>query len=191
MLTQLSTSKIAAPKTDPSSTAGWIFETIVLVTIAVAVAMLIKIFLIQPYVIPTGSMLPTIQLKDFILANKLVVWTGYEPKHGDIIVFKDPSEELPLLVKRVIATEGQTIDLRDGDVYIDGEKLDEPYVHGLPTRPQVYSYPYTVPKDHVWTMGDNRENSGDSRSYGPVDEKLIQGRAFFTYWPIKNIGKLE
>lgn len=168
-----------------------LIEMVILFVVAVALATLVKTFLVQPYIVPTGSMLPTIQLGDCILANKLHYWTGGETKRGDIVVFEDPSGELPLLIKRVVGLGGETIDFRNGSVYIDGELLDEPYTHGLPTEHQVYATPLKIPNNMVFVMGDNRTNSGDSRSFGPVEKKELQGRGFFTYWPLKNFGVLK
>lgn len=173
------------------STLRTVIEMAVLFLGAVILATLIKTYLIQPFIVPTGSMLPTIQLKDCVLANKLHYVTGGETNPGDIVVVEDPTGEFPLLIKRVVAVGGQTIDFRDGRVYIDDKLIDEPYVHGLPTEHQVYTTPLTVPEGMVFIMGDNRVNSGDSRSFGPVDEELIQGKAFFTYWPLKNFGPLN
>lgn len=168
-----------------------VIEMVALFVGAIILATIVKAYLIQPYIVPTGSMLPTIQLKDCVLANKLHYRLGGETQPGDIVTFKDPTGEFPLLIKRVIAVGGQTLDFRDGKVYRDGELLDEPYVHGLPTEHQVYATPITIPEGMVFVMGDNRTNSGDSRSFGPVAESALEGKAFFTYWPLKNIGPLN
>ena len=98
------------------------------------------------------------------------------------------------LIKRVIATEGQVVDLIDGAVYVDGVELDEPYTVGvsvpLESQNPSLTYPFTVPDDCVWVMGDNREHSSDSRAFGPVPESLITGHAFVIYWPLSNLGVL-
>lgn len=177
-------------KKEPS-TMRWFIETALMVAVAFLLATGIKTYLIQPYIVPSGSMLPTIQLKDRILANKLVFLGFEEPKYKDIVVFEDPTGEFPMLVKRVIATGGQTINLRNGDVFIDDKLLDEPYVYGLDTAPQVLQVPLTIPEGYVWVMGDNRVNSGDSRTFGPVPIQSIKGRAFSVYWPMSRIGKLQ
>lgn len=101
---------------------------------------------------------------------------------------------LRTLIKRVIATEGQTVDLRDGKVYVDGVALDEPYTDGLPSYPLNtvgtvdISYPYTIPKGDVWVMGDNRTNSSDSRYFGPIDKDTVFGKAFAIYWPVESLA---
>ena len=120
-----------------------------------------------------------------------------EPKAGDIVVFSDPQVPSRVLVKRIIATEGQTVNLANGYVYVDGVKLSEPYTQGLSyplsktASNTSLSFPYTIPAGKVWVMGDNRENSSDSRYFGPVDSDSIFGRALVTYWPINRIGLLN
>ena len=164
------------------------------ILIAVALAALIRYFLIEPYRIPTGSMLPTIQLNDMVLANKLVYKVGGEPKRGDIVVFKDPSGQYTQLIKRVIATGGQTVDLVDGAVIVDGQKLDEPYTHGQRSDPlpgSTVRFPLTIPQDSIWVMGDNRTNSADARVFGPVPLSSVYGRAWWTYWPLSHFGSLR
>ena len=177
-------------KNEPS-TLRWLIETALLFVLAFTIAQGIKTYLIQPYLVPSGSMLPTIQLRQRVLANKLVFRTGETPKYKDIIVFDDPTGEFPTLIKRVIAVGGQTVDLKDGHVYVDGKELNEPYTYGKPSYPQVLSFPLKIKEGYVWVMGDNRTNSGDSRTFGPVPLSAIHGRAFWTYWPLNQFGKLQ
>jgi signal peptidase I len=141
----------------------------------------IRTLLVEPFIVPTATMVPTIAVNDRVLAAKL----RGAIKSGDIVVFADPTGEHAHLIKRVIATAGQTVDLREGHVFVDGKRLDEPYTKGLPTMslsPTV-QYPVTVPRDHVWVMGDNRTNSADSRIYGPVALSDMQGVVVAIYWP--------
>lgn len=173
------------------STVRWVLETIGLLLLALVLAQGIKTFLVQPYIVPTGSMIPTIQINDRILANKLVYWIGGEPQQGDIVVLDDPTGQYDMLVKRVVATQGQTVDLREGRVYVDDSLVVEPYVHGLETTPQIQAFPYTIPAGQVWLMGDNRTNSADSRSFGSVAIETVRGRAFWTYWPMDRFGSLK
>ena len=162
---------------------------------AVLVALVIKTFVVTPYVVPTGSMLETIQEGDMLL-GECVTLHFHEPEQGEIVTFLSPLDG-ETLIKRVIAVGGQTVDLVDGQVYVDGERLDEPYTEDKPT----YSlsdyagsagieYPYTVPEGTVWVMGDNRTNSRDSRYFGPVDVDDVTSRALFIYWPPSDIGGL-
>lgn len=166
---------------------------IICILIAVALAALVRTYLIEPYRIPTGSMLSTIQLNDMVLANKLVYKVGVKPKYKDIVVFKDPTGQYSQLIKRVIAVGGQTVDLRDGSVYVDDKKLEEPYTHGKPSEvlsAQV-QFPYKVPEGNIWVMGDNRTDSADSRVFGAVPMNTVYGRAWWTYWPLSHFGALR
>lgn len=176
---------------EETSVVRWLIETALLVALAFALAQGIKTFIVQPFMIPTGSMIPTIEIGDRVLADKMVYRFFREPEVGDIVVFDDPNHQLPQLIKRVIATEGQEVDVRDGKVWVDGKALDEPYTHGKVTEPLGFPLPVTVPEDNVWLMGDNRPESGDARIFGPQPIAIVRGRAFWTYWPVSRFGTLE
>ncbi len=173
------------------STGRWLAETALLVLAAVVLAQLIRTFVVEPFVIPSGSMIPTIEIKDRVLADKMVYRFVREPQAGDIVVFDDPSGEFPTLIKRVIAVGGQTVDLQDGAVVVDGKKLDEPYTYGKPSEPQVVPMPVKIPEGSIWVMGDNRTGSTDARTFGPVAVSTVHGRAFWTYWPLSRFGALK
>lgn len=168
---------------------------LVMVAIIVAGAWLLRSFVIEPFQIPSASMEETIKTGDMVFAEK-VSYHFSDPEPGDIVVFSDPQVPSRTLIKRVIATEGQTVDLRDGKVYVDGVALDEPYTQGLPSYPLNtvgnvdITYPYTVPKGDVWVMGDNRTNSSDSRYFGPIDKDTVFGKAFVIYWPFESMALL-
>lgn len=159
--------------------------------VPIVLALFVHAFVLEAFIVPTGSMLNTIQLDDRVWAEK-VSYRFASPKPGEVILFNSPTEEGVTLLKRVIATEGQEVDLVDGKVVVDGTPLDEPYVEGKPSYPldhhapniEPISYPYVVPKGHVWLMGDNRTNSLDSRYYGAIPTSSVIGRAFCTYWPL-------
>lgn len=169
---------------------------VVCVVIVVAAAWGIRQYVIEPFEVPSGSMEDTIMTGDRIFAEKLSYHFD-EPSAGDIVVFSDPQVPSRVLVKRVIATEGQTVSLVGGDVYVDGVRLSEPYAQGnsyplSPTAGNVsLSYPFTVPAGCLWVMGDNRENSSDSRYFGPIDADSVFGRAVVVYWPLDRIGLLD
>lgn len=160
---------------------------------AIVLALLLRAFVIEPFTVPTGSMLDTIQLDDTIWVEKVSYWSG-GPKQGQVVTFDNPEEKGVTLVKRVIATEGQTVDLVDGAVVVDGVALDEPYTLGKPSYPlssqlagiDPITYPLQVPEGHVWVMGDNRTNSRDSRFFGPVPVKDVFGHAMFVLWPLSD-----
>jgi signal peptidase I len=110
------------------------------------------------------------------------------PEQGDIVIINGPEHELRL-VKRVVALEGQTVDIREGAVYVDGIKLDEPYAKGV-TGPGSMPVPFTVPDDRAFVLGDNREHSLDSRAFGTVALTSLEGKVVLRVWPIGKIGAL-
>lgn len=170
--------------------------SVVLTLAAIVLASyLLRTFVFQSYEIPSASMEETIMTGDLVFSEKVSYRFG-DPAPGDIVTFEDPEIPSRTLIKRVIATEGQTVDLKDGSVYIDGLKQFEPYTDGKPSYPLANSseeitYPYTVPAGEVWVMGDNRTNSQDSRYFGSVPVSSISGKAVLVYWPIDQFGLLE
>jgi signal peptidase I len=171
----------------------WLLETALLVVLAFGLAFLIRTFFVEPFIVPTGSMIPTIEINNRVLAEKITFRFIREPRYGDIVVFPDPSGEHPHLIKRVIATGGQTVTMRDGVVYVDDQALQEPYTAGTPSYPLPTDihYPFRVPDGDLWVMGDNRTDSADSRAFGAISASAVQGRAFWTYWPLSAFGTLR
>ena len=160
-----------------SKTLRTVASLVVMVVAVVAISFGLRTFVFSAYEIPSGSMEDTIMT-------------------GDIVTFEDPLVSGRTLIKRVIATGGQTVDLVDGKVVVDGVALDEPYTEGKVSEPfqktaVSIGYPYTVPQGCLWVMGDNRTNSQDSRYFGAVDASTVTGHAVFTYWPINHIGLLS
>jgi signal peptidase I len=161
-----------------------------IVVVALLAAFLIKTFLIQAFYIPSPSMVPTLQVRDRVLVNKLSY--DLHPVHrGDIIVFKRPPAEgasdptIKDLIKRVIGLPGDIIEERNGVVYINDHPLKEPY---LPAGAVTLDLPrMTVPAGQYFVMGDNRLDSKDSRSFGTIPKSLIVGRAFIKVWPLSAI----
>jgi signal peptidase I len=175
----------------PRSLLWSVTEFVFMLLAAVALAWVIRTFLLEPYVIPSGSLIPTIQIGDQVLVNKFAYRFG-TPHYRDIVVLDDPTGETPMLIKRVIAVGGQTVDLKDGKVFVDGTPLVEPYTHGQPSLPgdPRITYPVTLPAGTVWVMGDNRTQSKDSRWLGPQPVTGVHGRAFVIYWPPARWGSL-
>jgi signal peptidase I len=179
------------------------FESIV---IAVILALFIRTFVVQAFKIPTGSMEENLLIGDHLLVNKFVFAPTASPferallpigtiKRGDVIVFKYPEEPERDFIKRVIGLPGETVELKEKQVYINGKGLDEPYVHFLQPPGQnsefheVTSFdvrerygPVTVPSEHFFVMGDNRDNSQDSRYWGFLPRDYVKGRALVIYW---------
>jgi signal peptidase I len=157
---------------------------------AVFLAFFVRTFFIQAFKIPSESMEDTLLVGDFLFANKFVYGAklpGLEvrlpgvrdPRPGDIIIFKYPGDRRTDYIKRCVAVEGQSVELKGTKLYVDGELQHEEYAkyfHGATFGP------YEVPKDHIFVMGDNRDNSADSRVWGPLDKNLILGKAMFIYF---------
>ncbi|HSH59339.1 MAG TPA: signal peptidase I, partial [Acidimicrobiales bacterium] len=167
-----------------------ITEWVVIIGVALIAAVVIRQFLLQAFYIPSGSMEHTLEIRDRVLVNKLS-YRLHDVNRGDIIVFERPAEEgspSKDLIKRVVGLSGETVEGRDGAVFVNGQRLNEPYL-----GPGVTSSPFPVqrvPPGHVWMMGDNRSNSRDSRVFGAVPESEVVGRAFIRVFPIKSIRLL-
>lgn len=171
--------------------AAWVLELVAMVGMAFALALAIKAWVVQPFIVPSPSLEPTIMTGDRVLVNKFV-YRFHTPRRGDIVVFSNPNYDpvVKTLVKRVIAVGGDEIDIRGGKVWLNGKPLDEPYVHGKPTEPGTVKMPLKVPQGDVFLMGDNRTNSGDARYFGPQPVTRIEGEAFCIYWPLSGIRSL-
>ena len=157
---------------------------------AVLVALLLRASLFQAFWIPSESMESTLRTNDRVLVNK-VSYRLHEIHRGDIVVFVRPDDEpgeIRDLIKRVIGLPGETIEARDNAIYINGQRLDEPYLDaGVVTG---NFGPEVVPEGQVFVMGDNRGDSYDSRWFGTVSEDRVIGRAFVLFWPINRVGSL-
>jgi signal peptidase I len=205
-----------APDTRGSLRKNPLLETFAIVVVAVGLALLIQAVLVKPFRIPSESMVPTLDIGQRVLVDRVSYRFG-EPDRGDIVVFKPPigaedaavgvegcgtrrPQDQPCpkptgraaevnFIKRVIAVPGDRISVRDGRVLINGRPQNEPFARLDRTCP-ICDLPRrtTVPADHFFMMGDNRGESDDSREWGPVPKRWIVGRAFFTYWPPNRIG---
>ncbi|MBL7069160.1 MAG: signal peptidase I [Candidatus Omnitrophica bacterium] len=163
--------------------------------VALILALIIRTFVVQAFKIPTGSMIPTLLAGDRLLVNKFI-YKFKEPERGDIIVFKYPGDEKKDFIKRLIATSGETVEIRNGDIYIDGNKVEDPFIirkiHYYNKSPHGATGRKTeVPEDSYYVLGDNSASSRDSRYWGFVPRKNVIGKAFFLYWPVKRIRVIE
>lgn len=190
----------SAKKTKQQSRTRSFVEWILVVVGAVGVALLVKVFLVQAFYIPSGSMEPTLNIQDRVLVNKLS-YKLHDVNRGDVIVFERPEHdadsEIKDLIKRVIGLPGESIVIEGGNVFVDGQRVNEPYLPtGTETNTDVSPFkcsqaePCKVPNGEVWVMGDNRMNSRDSRWFGPISEDKIVGRAFLRVWPLNRLGTL-
>jgi signal peptidase I len=161
---------------------------IILLVSFVLVFGFVRPFVIEAFWIPSASMVPTLKYGDRVLVNKFI-YRFTEPERGDVIVFKSVEGDDEDLIKRVVGVPGDEIAVRDGKLFVNGEPQKEPYVNKKYPDRSFYA-PTTVPKDHVFAMGDNRANSQDSRIFGPVPEENIEGEAFLRFWPPHRIGGL-
>mgnify|MGYP001474851026 FL=1 len=177
-------------------------EYIESILIAALIALLVRSFVIQAYKIPSGSMEPTLLVGDHLLVNRLsyvvkmpfvdnVLFTTGKPKRGDIIVFRYPEDPTKDYIKRVIATGGETVEIRNKTIFIDGKKIKDPWGHFRP-EPASRGFlpfidkdnipPVKVPQDSYFVMGDNRDNSLDSRYWGFVEKRHLVGKALIIYF---------
>ncbi len=167
----------------------WLVEFVLLLIIAWVVAIGIKTWVLQPFIIPSESMEPTLLVNDRVLVLKFQ-YRFDDPRQGDIVVFGSPDGITTDYIKRIIAVGGQTVDIQSGMVYVDGQKLQEPYLDPLVRDDYSAKRKVTVPAGSVYLMGDNRPNSRDSRYFGPQPIRRILGRAFVIYWPLERIRPL-
>ncbi len=173
---------------DKDSFVSFLKELPVLVITAVAIAFVIKWLVVQPFYIPSGSMEPTLMPGDRVLVTKFI-YRFVKPKPGDIIVFIAPNGDGRDFIKRIVATGGDTVEVKEGRLFVNGKPSQGDYK----TMPGDYSnFPATkIPKGRVFVMGDNRPNSMDARVFGPLDENAILGRAFMVYWPTYHMKTLN
>ena len=197
----------AAPEQERSTAFLILRELVVLVVTALVIAVVVKTFVAQAFFIPSGSMLPQLQIDDRVVVSK-ISYRLHEPRRGDIVVFDAPTggehkDDSPLparvvrsvvqsiglaapstdeYIKRVVALPGERVEAHGGKVLVDGRELVEPYLPAGTTTADFTAV--VVPPETLWVMGDNRGNSADSRVFGPVPQSTVVGRAFARVWPI-------
>jgi signal peptidase I len=176
-----------------------LWEYVEAIVTALILALIIRTYIVQAFKIPSGSMIPTLLIGDHILVNKFLFGTEIpftdkkililrKPEKGDIIVFKYPENPKKDFIKRVVAAEGDVIEERNKVVYVNGQVVLEPYIQHFDQSirfgadPRDNFGPLIVPKDKVFVMGDNRDQSYDSRYWGFVDINQIRGKALIIYW---------
>jgi signal peptidase I len=172
------------------STLRYLLELIEIVVIAFAISWVIRTYFLEARIIPTGSMLPTIQLQDRVIVDKFFFKHFDKLRSGDVIVFHPPEKAHASddFIKRLVGMPGDTIEIRNNRTYINGQPLYEPYL--LEPSSKNYKLEGKVPEGSVFVMGDNRNNSADSREWGLLPIKNITGRTLFRYWPFNRFGAL-
>ncbi len=177
---------------------------------AMIIATLLRTFILQTFVVPTGSMEETIKIGDHPIALKYqygiynpfsdsLIFPFSEPQRGEVVIFRDPRPDSNIMmIKRVVGIPGDVIEIKLKQLFVNGKYPDETYKAHKDKRmlPGFVSYrdsfgPVTVPEGHYFVMGDNRDFSGDSRFFGFLPKKNLRGKAFFIYWPPKNIGSIK
>lgn len=164
------------------------------VVMAFAVFMMVYLFLFQPHKVDGNSMYPNFHNQDYILTDKLS-YRNHDPQRGDVIVFHAPPPASSDYIKRVIGLPGETVEVKDGYVYINGEKLPEIYLPlDFNTVEKSFlreSVPYRIPTGYYMVFGDNRNFSSDSREFGPISKRSIVGKAWVRYWPPSRMGIIQ
>jgi signal peptidase I len=157
--------------------------------VSLAISAFIIIFLYQPVKVEGVSMMPGLEDQERIFVNKFVY--RWEPiQRGDIIVFRYPRDTSKSYIKRVIGVAGDRVRIQNGQVYVNGEALDEDYVPSDYADARSYSE-VVVPRNSYFVLGDHRTMSSDSREFGPVNDRFIYGKAVFGYWPMEKLGRLR
>ncbi len=192
---------------------GVLREIVETALIALVIFMAVRLLVLN-FRVDGSSMFPNLHDGDMLLVNRnayesfdlytLVDWIPgvdhaeakefspfSDPQRGDVIVFDPPVNSTKPYIKRIIGLPGETVEIRDGNVYIDGDLLEESYIESGITECARECTPWQVPEGHVFVLGDNRQNSSDSRVFGPVPIESVEGKAWVIYWPIGDIGLLN
>ena len=176
----------AAPKSEYKTL---IYDWIKTIVTAVLLALVIRTTIVGAYVVPTGSMKPTIGIGDRLLGCKFLYWFT-EPGPGDIVVFEPPPEaqtDVPRFVKRIVAVGGDVIEVKNRALYVNGRPVEEPYA----SHPNYELPPTRVPADNLFVLGDNRNNSADGHVWGFLPKTNVEAKIIFRFWPLTRLGVVK
>ena len=182
-----------------------IIEYVEAIIVAFVIAMIIRAFVLQPFTIPSGSMLNTLLIGDCVMVNKFIygikipftneyIVEMNEPQRGDVVVFEYPRNPSDDYIKRIVGVPGDTLTMRDKVLYVNGVKVSEPYaIYSRPGQnlPQDNFGPVTIPAGEYFMMGDNRDDSSDSREWGTVKRNALVGKAWRLYWSSDGLSNLR
>jgi signal peptidase I len=176
----------------PSSTnyKAIVYDWVKTIALAIVLALVVRLTIVGAYFVPTGSMKPTIGIGDRLLGAKFLYWFS-EPAAGDIVVFEPPEgahTDVPRFVKRVVAVGGETVEVKNGALYVNGERREEPY---LASPPYYRLMPITVPEGQLFVLGDNRNNSRDGHVWGFLPEQNVEAKIVFRFWPLLRAGTVK
>lgn len=165
-------------------------EYLEVIVVSVLLALIVRTYIVQAFRIPSGSMEDTLLIGDFLLVSKFL-YRFTEPAPGDVVVFKYPLDPKRDFIKRCVAVEGQMVEIRGKALFVDGQSVPNPprskFVDHVTVALRDNYGPVRVPAGHVFVLGDNRDNSRDSRYWGFLNKKLIKGKAFILYWSWKRM----
>lgn len=183
-------------KNQRGSIGSFILDFVQSIVLALAVFVVLYLFVAQPNEVKGSSMLPNFVDKEFLLTEKISYYLG-DPQRGDVVIFKAPATESCAAeeceyIKRIIGVPGDKVMVKDGKVYLNGELLDQTFLPNdvITTEGQFSKegVEETVPEGEYLCFGDNRQHSRDGREFGPIKKELIVGKAFFKYWPVSSLG---
>ena len=197
MLTDVYLIIIGVMSSIASKVGGFFLDTLQTAAGVVAVFFIIYLFFVQPHQVDGYSMYSTFDHGEYLLTDK-ITYKSRTPQRGEVVVFKaPPAAQCPAgtgcdYIKRIIGIGGDTIEVKDNAMWLNGKKLSEPYIHGVSTEPGAYilNRKVTLQPGEFFVSGDNRPHSSDSRVWGPITMNEIVGRVFFRYWPLKSFGPI-
>ncbi len=166
---------------------SFLYEFVETLLFTLLIYALIRTFLVENYRVVGHSMEPTLEDNQYLVVSKLD-YRLHKPQRGDIVVFRDPHDGQRKLIKRIIGLPGEILEIRNGQVFVNSQRLAEPYI----TEPDHYSLPpIPIPGDSYYVLGDNRRNSSDSRNWGALPNTEIVGKAWLSYWPPRLWGLIH